>query len=638
MQTIPAALAALPTEYDELIYANPDCVTASDTSVEVHGRNFDPNTELTVSNIDTDPDSEVTITTTAFGTFDVTLDVVPADFNYISADYPDSSFAADIYLQECIPKLIVTPQCSSAGVTSIDVHGLYWDDTADATFVELQDDNGAPVAEVNQVDVTPSGGEFDATISIGSPGLGSGNYIVYGEETTGSFYDSFEAAFQIPCPEVTRAVEVDANGACTRSGAPPDSWSIDVTVKGFLPSPSDYGIFDSFLEIVFDPTGDPQEFWADEPDDGDYNIEPYQRAPGTYTILVKQGYDQYEGFGTNRIESQATTTFKVVGPDEPCSDPLLYVTPDCLTVVGDNLVEVHGRNFEPGRDVDVWAWYDEDYVTVTPDAFGTFNTSITTFWDGTGDTRRISAVYTDDADFEPVATVFIDDCGPQVTITPKCGSSLASIDVSGTGFQTGSEPDDVNITIYDYFDDSIFAGSDSLGGSDISTGSWSTTVVFDTETFPSGLTNSTYVVAVTQLYDYVEVFLQVPCPTVTIEPICGGTGSPPDQLSLLVTAKDFMEITEINGSEELEIVFDAAGPPFSSTEPQEFDLAVANGTFLITPYSRGPGTYTVQAKQGYFAGGDEGEAKDQARCRPRVSEELAKLPREAARGSAARLG
>ena len=609
---------ALPTEVEEILYTEPNCVAPTDTTVTVSGRNFEPNAELLVANLDTE--DEETITTDEFGNFSgVVLGIAPPDsgggsFNYLYADYTEGGNGADIYYQECTPRFEVTPDCGATdAITEIDVHGTGWDVDSTDILVELYDSTNELITTTSIE--SPTETTFDVTLTIpeGDSPLADGEYRVHAEQGLAPTME-WDMPVMVPCPSV--AIGGSAAAACLPVGGPPDTWSIDVYVAGFVQNPSDYNAGDGgYIDIVFDPDGNPQEFWTDEPDDGFYNIRPFQRGPGTYTILVKQGYDKYNWLGTNHRITEATTTITV-----PCAEdaPVIYITPDCGNVgaTGEYFtLTVHGRNFEPGRDVrivdDFWdpQFLEPAVRTATPDDAGAFTQTFAPFEGYDPEIylepedlpHPITARYTDDLN-TVLTTVYFGVCEAEITVTSECQSGPTSIDVAGQYFFAGvTDPFPIDVAVDVYSLD----GGGSLGGNSISgaSSSWSMSVTFD-----GSLSDGAYrVVAVSSAasfgtLDTAETYFVVPCPTLTVTPDCSAAGAPPATLTLNITTAGFLEGDGFDG---IEIVFDA--PDGASAEafhsPQEWHFASSNGAFEITPYQRAIGDYTVVAKQGYDFGG-----------------------------------
>jgi hypothetical protein len=274
------------------------------------------------------------------------------------------------------------------------------------------------------------------------------------------------------------------------------------------------------------------------------------------------------------------------------------VTPSCLSG-GEATVHVEGRNFERKRSVDVWDLYQyTDFLygnqeTVTATTFGTFEVDLPINLHQSS-FHSITAIYSDDSSMYEQTTVIVGQCDARLTLNPRCADSPGSIDVAGSGFVIDPAP--IEIEVYGADDSQNRLAYRAI---DAVATSFDVTVQINTDAYPNGLPPGQYRVQATQNadsdYNYAYTFFVAPCPTITVQPMCGAAGTPPDELTLVVTASSFIN-SQVYYINYLEIVFDSGG------NPQEFVTDASNGSFAITPYRRGSGTYTIVAKQGYFAG------------------------------------
>jgi hypothetical protein len=278
--------------------------------------------------------------------------------------------------------------------------------------------------------------------------------------------------------------------------------------------------------------------------------------------------------------------------------PTLYVTPSCLSG-GETSVHVEGRNFDRLRSVDVWDLYQYvDYAygnrePVTTTTFGTFQVDLPINLHD-APFHGITAIYSDDSSMYQQTMVIVDTCDARLTLNPRCADNPGSIDVAGSGFVIDSAP--IEIEVYGADDNQNRLAYRAI---DAVSSSFDVTVQFNTDAYPNGLPAGQYRVQATQNsdsdYKYAYTFFVAPCPMITVEPLCGAAGTPPDALSLVVTATGFIN-SQVYYINFLEIVFDSGG------NAQEFLTNTSNGSFTISPYRRGNGTYTIVAKQGYDGG------------------------------------
>jgi hypothetical protein len=279
--------------------------------------------------------------------------------------------------------------------------------------------------------------------------------------------------------------------------------------------------------------------------------------------------------------------------------PTLYVTPSCLSG-GEPSVHGEGRNFDRNRSVEVWDLYQySDFLygnreTVTATNFGTFEVDLPINLHD-APFHGITAIYSDDSSMYQQTMVLLAPCDARLTLNPRCADSPGSIDVAGSGFVIDSTAP-IEIEVYSADDSQNRLAYRAIDA--VST-SFDVSVQLNTDAYPNGLPAGQYRVQATQngdsAYKYAYTFFAVPCPTITVSPLCGAPGTPPDELTLVVTASGFLT-SQAYYINYLEIVFDSGG------KPQEFVTDASNGSFAITPYRRGNGNYTIVAKQGYFAG------------------------------------
>jgi hypothetical protein len=313
-----------PTTAGPQLYVTPECLTGQEASIAVTGRNFDPNRSVDVWDLydQTDPlyGNKVSATTSDYGTFSVPLPInLHAPYwHRIEAVYGGDTIAnplQTLIVGGCIARITASPTCAPAP-SSVAVSLSNWSyPSTDPIVLDVVNIDTAETVAKASLDATAV--SFTATIQFNSStypnGLPKGQYRISAQQGTDPVTSlAAQAYLLVPCPTVT----VTPN--CAAPGAPPDQLSLDVTAGGFVNDAS-HGV--TYVEIVFDDGGSPQEFVSSgSSSDGTYQITPYQRGTGKYAVTVKQGY--YAGAQhvdvsalyispawTGRRLSAATTTF-----------------------------------------------------------------------------------------------------------------------------------------------------------------------------------------------------------------------------------------------------------------------------------------------------------------------------------------
>jgi hypothetical protein len=326
---------ASPTTTGPQLYVTPECLTGSETSIAITGRNFDRNRSVDVWDLydQSDPlyGNKVSTTSSDYGTLSVTLPINlhTTYWHRIEAVYSGDTIAnpqQTLIVGDCYARITASPRCAEAP-SSVDVALSSWNyPSTDPIMIDVVNiDTAETVAKASLGANAPT---FNATVQFSSStypnGLPKGQYRISAHQGTdpASSLDA-HTYLLVPCPQVT----VTPN--CAEPGAPPDQLSLDVTASGFVNDAS-RGL--TYVEIVFDDGGSPQEFVSDgSSSNGTYQIKPYKRANGKYAVTVKQGYyagDEHVDVSniyvsaawTGRLLSSATTTFVV-----PC--PLATATP-----------------------------------------------------------------------------------------------------------------------------------------------------------------------------------------------------------------------------------------------------------------------------------------------------------------------
>jgi hypothetical protein len=284
------------------------------------------------------------------------------------------------------------------------------------------------------------------------------------------------------------------------------------------------------------------------------------------------------------------TQLALAAPLPTSSTERLYVSPDCLPS-GETLVTVQGRGFIPNTLIHVEEYYSTPgTVDVTSDAYGSFTIEMTMAHDGY---NYVSADY----ESSTGTYAYINDCDPTVVATPQCNSEVMSIPMNGSHF--GVSGDHIDLTVYD--SSGYVVGSNTIAYSD----TWSDAVSFD-----GSLPDGQYKVWA-QGYDGNTsvgggyTYFLIPCPDLSVDPTCAGSGGPPDTMTLTVTAGS-PGSPLIFAEPYVEFVFYAGvGSPFDKgADPQEFQADESDaGVYSITPYARPNDTYTLLVKQGYTDGG-----------------------------------
>jgi hypothetical protein len=339
----PAAVAqGSPTTASPQLYVTPECLTGQEASIAVTGRNFDPNRSVDVWDLydQTDPlyGNKVSATTSDDGTLSATLPINlhTTYWHRIQAVYGGDTIAnpqQTLIVGGCIARITASPTCAPApSSVAVSLSNWRYPSTDPIVIDVVNIDTAATVAKAS-FDATAA--SFTETIQFSSStypnGLPKGQYRIDAQQGTDPLTSlAAQAYLLVPCPTVTVTPD------CAAPGAPPDQLSLDVTASGFV---NDAGHGVTYVEIVFDDGGSPQEFvTSGSSSDGAYQITPYERGNGKYAVTVKQGY--YAGAEhvdnsnlyispawTGRRLSSASTTFIV-----PC--PLATATPTPSLSVG----------------------------------------------------------------------------------------------------------------------------------------------------------------------------------------------------------------------------------------------------------------------------------------------------------------
>ena len=334
---VPQVVAqASPTTISPQLYVTPECLAGGETNIAVTGRNFGRNRSVDVWDLydQTDPlyGNKVSTTSSEYGTLSIKLPINlhTTYWHRIEAVYSGDTISnplATLIVAACYARITTSPTCAGAP-SSVDVAFSNWAyPSTDPILIEVVDIDTAETVAKASFDATAA--SFNATIQFSSSypnGLPNGRYRITAHQGTDPV-KSLDAHtyLLVPCPAVT----VKPN--CAGPGGPPEQLSLDVTATGFINDPA-FGV--TYVEIVFDDGGSPQEFVSSgASSDGTYRITPYQRGDGKYSVTVKQGYyagDEHVDASaiyvspawTGRRLSSATTTFIV-----PCAVATASVSP-----------------------------------------------------------------------------------------------------------------------------------------------------------------------------------------------------------------------------------------------------------------------------------------------------------------------
>jgi len=290
-------------------------------------------------------------------------------------------------------------------------------------------------------------------------------------------------------------------------------------------------------------------------------------------------------------------------------DPILYVEPDCFAYeVSPNAapvtttITVRGRNFERNRDI-VVSNYERDFdnpaseVISSSGNYGLFSATITVTAQLYYYYNRITAGY-DQGDVQ--AEVYILGCGTtEINVDPMCvlAGEATSITVEGTGFDSSGGA--IVITVYDWNTGQQYAGMERPAAA-----SFTSTVKLPE--LPAG----EYRVEARQDRSGARQWLLAPCPTIEIRPTCESGGAPPDEWSIFVSGRGFLEGHGPEGEGSVDIIFEPERrtQEFFHRVP-DFGQLGPGGTFgpvEITPYRRAaePATYTIEVIQRDFNNAD----------------------------------
>jgi hypothetical protein len=459
----PHSVRAEPLPAFPTIYTEPYCIsTGGAQTVTFKGRNFEPNAGLTLVQFGTfdGPPPTLQVTTDAYGVFVGDIFVSVGSYTYgirVDAFYDtnNESTVTSAFVNGCnsgtSTELAVVTSCGDFDNPSIEVRGDRFGgpDVGGDITIELQLNEqtvGTPLT-INAAE------SFDVTLQPGVT-LQYGEYTVVANQQSSSDsgtwygYDSFF----VPCPQATIDLVCAQN-----AGGPPDRMSILVSGTGWQKGTADG--YDE-LEIVFDPDGEPQEFffsanpYESEPGIGDdgsigpLEINPYARPNGIYRVQIKQ-----QGYGQDPL-LDVVTTFTV-----PCSTPTIFVDPTCgpPQLVGDEAkrysVNVTGKDFLPNAIVTVV--FDPDFAagsdyppenfSASADADGGFTVDIDAAYRPPGAYRIYAYQQTRSGNYQAYAP-FPVPCSPPapaLTLDPTCGRDATglplayTINVAGSGFVPG---------------------------------------------------------------------------------------------------------------------------------------------------------------------------------------------------------
>jgi hypothetical protein len=457
---VPTARAAIINP--PILYLSPGCVTSESlATVTVTGRNFDRNTAIRVYD-EYSNSTGIVVTTTNYGTFTANLPLDPTLYHNIWTEVAATGASLTFaYFEACPPSIKATPQCA-AGPVPISVHGVGWNasvpvGTSANIVVDMLDSSSAVIATKT---IAPTA-TFTTTLNPAS--LSPGVYRIRatqtyaGDSVTPGFNYHDTVYFRVPCPTVV------ITPTCDTAGNPDDPLlSLTVTVANFTDA-------QEYLEIVIDPDGQPQEFLTDSAADGSYVITPFRRPAGTYTVLVKQGYDRYQNSrdGTNLIWVQASAdfttpcyvptpspsptptpspTFQGYNPTitlgTPCGAPQLENDVPLRYALG-----VSGSRFAPGL---VTITFDADrsgqVFSATADANGTLNAVIVPAAGPEGEYRVVAHQDVVGALVADAEATFVVPCAqpsPILSSDITCGQAAEGVpaaylvNLTGTGFLPG---------------------------------------------------------------------------------------------------------------------------------------------------------------------------------------------------------
>lgn len=282
---------------------------------------------------------------------------------------------------------------------------------------------------------------------------------------------------------------------------------------------------------------------------------------------------------------------------------VLNVEPSCgksflVNEFGDYIqLAVRGYGFEPGLTMAFTFDGQPAKVigaSIVVDDYGTFAGTIEAFQAARDGVFWVVASDINNPQFGTWAqyTAPCPPAKPTITISPDCFDAgvPTTVHVTGSGWRDGFE---IRTGIINFTDSSlIYVVSDPITSSG---GTWQYDLPF---TAPeNGIYRVTAVQSVrgfaiaAQAGYYINQYIVVPCPVLTVTPFCENPGTAPDRWSLIISGTQFLP------DRSLEIVFDPDGTPASYL----WDYTVADdgswGPEEINPYARGPGTYDVLIRQ-----------------------------------------
>jgi len=459
----PQPVSAEPLPAYPKIYTEPYCIsTGGPQTITMKGRNFEPNAGLTLLQFGsfTAAPPSVHVVTDAYGVFVVDMGVSVGFTTYgIRVDaYYDSnneSTVTSVYPGGCYTptsaSLDVLTDCGDFDNPGIEVRGTNFGAAGVGGDIRVElTQNEQTVGEPLTINAAE---RFHETWRPGVQ-LKYGEYQVVASQSaigTEFFWNSYDT-FLVPCPEAT------IEPTCVPStGGPPDRLSILVSGTGWQKGTADG--YDE-LQVVFDPEGEPQEFFfsanpfegepgfGDDGSIGPLEINPYARPAGVYTVEVKQ-----QGYGEEPL-LDVLLTFNL-----PCRAPTLTADPDCgpPELIGDAkkryAVTVTGADFYPDEDVVVV--FNPDFVagsSYPPESFdsvvgadGRFSVTIDAAFRPPG-TYQIYAYEQTRIGLFEARTPFLVPCvspTPTLLIDPTCGAVASTlplaytVNISGEGFAPG---------------------------------------------------------------------------------------------------------------------------------------------------------------------------------------------------------